>query len=115
MAIAPLQLKKIFFLGELDTYVNNNRVTSIYSDDKKLFKKCREIWNRLTKLIGINNAEDFVRTDFYSDEFIMADVHENTSLIEGNYRNEFVIVLHSVINNYPQTSLIQVKKKQKCT
>ena len=45
----------------------------------------------------------------------MADVHENTSLIEGNYRNEFVIVLHSVINNYPQTSLIQVKKKQKCT
>ena len=45
----------------------------------------------------------------------MADVHENTSFIEGNYRNEFVIVLHSVINNYPQT-LIQVKKKkQKCT
>ena len=42
----------------------------------------------------------------------MADVHENTSLIEGNYRNEFVIVLHSVINNYPQTSLIQVKKNK---
>ena len=43
----------------------------------------------------------------------MADVNENTSFIEGNYRHEFVIVLHSVINNYPQTSLIQVKKQNK--
>ena len=43
----------------------------------------------------------------------MADVHENTSFIEGNYRNEFVIVLHSAINNYPQTSLTQVKTKTK--
>ena len=60
---------------------------STYSDDKELFKKCREIWNRITKLIGINNGPDFVRTDFYNDEFIMADVHENTSFSEGNCGN----------------------------
>ena len=44
----------------------------------------------------------------------MANTHENTSFLEGNYGNELVIVLHSVFNNYPKTSLIQVKK-HKCT
>ena len=59
----------------------------IYSDDKELFKKCREIWNRITKIISINNAPDFVRINFYNDEFIITEVHENTSLVEGNYGN----------------------------
>ena len=59
----------------------------IYSDDKELFKKCREIWSRITKIIRINNAPDFVRITFYNDEFIIAKVHENTSLVEGNYGN----------------------------
>ena len=84
---------------------------SIYSDDKELFKKCREIWNRITKLIGVNNAPDFVWTDFYNNEFIMADVHEHTSFTEGNYRNDVVIVLDSDFNYYPKALLIHVKKK----
>ena len=28
----------------------------IHSDDKELFRKCREIWNKITQLIGTNNA-----------------------------------------------------------
>ena len=43
----------------------------IHSDDKELFKKFRKIWNRITKLIGINNTPDFVRTTSNGDEFIM--------------------------------------------
>ena len=35
---------------------------SIYSDDNDFFRKCREIWNKITELIGIDNAEDFVET-----------------------------------------------------
>ena len=108
--IIPLELRIDNFYGEIDTYANNNRVMSIYSDNKELFKKCREIWNRINKLIGINNAPDFVRTDFYNDEFIIVNVHENTIFVEGNYTNEVVIVLDSVFNNYAQTSLIQLKK-----
>ena len=50
-------------------------------------KKCREIWNRISKIIGISNAPDSVRINFYNDEFIIAEVHENTSLVEGNYGN----------------------------
>ena len=36
--------------------------------------------------MGINrSAPDFVRTDSDDDEFIMADVHKNTSFVEGNF------------------------------
>ena len=46
----------------------------IYSDDKELFKKCREIWNGIAKIIGINNAPDFVRINFYNDEINLLKV-----------------------------------------
>ena len=79
----------------------------IHSDDKELFRKCREIWTKHTELIGINNAQDFVETTLDDgDEFIMVDVHKNTSLVRGNYRNKLIIVLHYVINDYLQTSLV---------
>ena len=88
---------------------------SIQSDDKEIFRKIREIWNKIIELIGINNAKDFVKNTIDDDdEFIMVDAHKNTSFVEGNYRDKLVIVLHSVIDNYLKTSLIQVKR-HKCT
>ena len=49
----------------------------VHNNDKKLFRKCREIWNRITELTGINNAEDFVETALDDgDEFIAVDVHK---------------------------------------
>ena len=83
----------------------------IHSDDKELFRKVTEIWNKLIELIGINNAEDYVKNtaDDDVDEFITVDVPKNIRFVKGNYRNKLVIVLHSVINDYLQTSLIQAK------
>ena len=76
LKIAPLQLKNFFF-GELRTCTNNNRVMYVHNNDKKLFRKCREIWNRVAELIGINNAEDFVETALDDgDEIIALDVHK---------------------------------------
>ena len=46
--IIPLQLKIDNFYGEIHSYANNNRVMYIHSDDKNLFRKCREIWNKIT-------------------------------------------------------------------
>ena len=67
----------------------------IYNDDKEFFRKCREIWNKITELIGINNAQDFVETTLDdSDEIMIVDVQKNTSFVRGNYRNKPVIVLH---------------------
>ena len=84
MKVAPLKLKVTNFFDKIKKFTNNDRVMFIYNDDKEFFYKCREIWNKITELIGINNALDFVRTNFYDDEFIIADVHKNTSFVEGN-------------------------------
>ena len=107
MTIAPLQLKINNFYHELYRFSDNNRVISIYNDDKEFFRKCREIWNKITKLIGINDPRDFVETDsdYDDDEFIMVEVCKNTSfIVEGNYRNKLVIVLDSVFDGYLQKS-----------
>ena len=111
MIIAPLQLKIKNFYNELNTFANNNRVMLIYNSDKDFFRKCIEIWNKIIELIGTNNPIDFVEADDHDKLFITADVHKNTSfVIEDNYRyghNKVVIVLHSVINDYLKTSLVQ--------
>ena len=115
MTIAPLQLKIKNFFAKIHKLKNNITVMSIQSDNKKLFRKIREIWNKIIELIGINNAKDFVKNTIdAADEFIMVDVYKNTSFVEGNYRDKLVIVLHSVIDYYLKTSLIQVKT-HKCT
>ena len=82
----------------------------IHSNDKEHFRKCGEIWNKITELIGINDAQDFVETTLDDgDKFIAADVHRNTSFAEGNCRDKLVIVLYSVINDYLRTSLVQYR------
>ena len=45
----------------------------------------------------------------YDDEFIMLDVHKNTSTVRDKYRNDLVFVFHSVLNEFPQTSLVQYR------
>ena len=55
------------------------------------------MWNKITELIGINDILDFVESTLYDDEFIMVNVHKNTSSVRDKYRNNLVIVLHSVL------------------
>ena len=110
--IVPLQLKiKNFYFGELHMYTNNITEVPIHSDDKKLFRKCREIWNKINELIGINDPIDFVEAtlDNDADEFIMLEVEKNTSAVRDKYRNDLVFVFHSVLNEFPQTSLVQYR------
>ena len=108
MNVVPLQLKIKNFYGEIVTYAYNNIMMPIHSDDKELFRKWREIWNKITEWIGINDTRDF-------DEYIMVDVHKNTNFVKGNYKNinknrkKLVIVLDSVINDYLNTSLVQYR------
>ena len=110
MAFVPLQLKmKNFFLGELHIFTNNDRVIPIHSDDKEFCKKCRETQNVITKLIDIDQAQDFGETTDNDDEFIVVDVHKNTSAVESGYKNRLIIVLHSVSNGCIQVSLVQHK------
>ena len=101
---APLQIKINNFLGNIHKFKKYLTLMSIESDDKELFKKLREIWNRSIKIIRINNANAFVKTTLDDgSEFIMVDVHENTSFVKGSNSDELVIVLHSVIDNNLKT------------
>ena len=84
--IVPLQLKIKNSYGELHTFTKNDRVLYIKNDDKELFKKIREIWKKIIKLISIDNAPDFVNTTLVDDiEFIEVDVLENTVFTENIY------------------------------
>ena len=93
------------------TYKHEVSKESLENHDKDFFRKCREILNKIIKLIGINNPINVFEADVYADGFITADVYENTSfVVEGGYGyryNNVVIVLHSVINNYLKESLVQ--------
>ena len=74
---------------------------SIYSDDNDFFRKCREIWNKITELIGIDDPTNFAQTtlDDNEDEFIILNVEKNTSTIRDKNRNDLVFVFISVFNN----------------
>ena len=72
---------------------------------KNFFKKNREIWNMITELMFIYNAPDFVQTTLDDEnEFIEADV----VVTDDIYDDRLVIVLHSVINDCLQASVMQV-------
>ena len=119
MKIVPLQLKiQNFQFGELHMLTNNelhmltNNITlmPIHNDDKELSRRCRDIWNKITELVCINDIPDFVETTLDDDdEFIIVDVHKNTSSVRDKYRNSLVIVLRSAFNDYLQTSLVQYR------
>ena len=113
---APLQTKIKNFFGNMHKLKNNITLVSIKSDDEELFKKLREIWNRIPEIIGINNAPDFVKqvTLDNADDVIMVDVHENTSFVKVSNSDELVIVLLSVIDNDLKTSLVQAKTVFSC-
>ena len=110
--IVLLQLKiNHFYFGELHMYPSNITEVPIYSDDEELFRKCREIWNKINELIGINDPIDFVETtlDDDADKFIMLEVQKHTSAVRDKYRNDLVFVLYSVFNDFPQSSLVQYR------
>ena len=104
MNIVPLQLKIKNFFGEIHDIKNNIILMPIQRNDKELFKKFREIWNRIIELIDINNT-----IDDGTNEFIMVNARKNKCFVEGKYRDRHVIVLHSVIDDYLKKSFIKVK------
>ena len=93
-------------------FPNNTALKMIYSDDKEFFKKCREIWNKIIEIIGID-APPFIRNfvettlDDNEDEYIVLDVEKNTSTIRDKNRNDLVFVFTSAFNNILRALLVQ--------
>ena len=82
MDVVPLQLRINNFYCEINEPKNNDTFMLIKSDDKKLFRKIREIWNKVIELIGINNAKDVIKnTVTNNDEFIRVDIPKKQALL----------------------------------
>ena len=95
--IVPLQLKiENFYFCELCMFTSGITLVSIFSDNNEFFRKCREIWNRITELIDIDNPTDFVETtlDDDEDEFIVVDVEKIQALLEINVEMILYLFLH---------------------
>ena len=109
--IVPLQLKiNNFYLGQLHMLPKDITIILIYSVDKALFKKCGEIWNKINELIGVNDLANFAVTNLDGrDDFIILKLEKKTTAIRDKYRNDVVFVLHSVVNDYFQASLVQYR------
>ena len=81
--IVPLQIKKNdYSFGELKLFADDTPEVDIGRNDKKVFIKCREIWNKIIELIGINNPVDLVayyfdeNGDDAEDEFIILNIEK---------------------------------------
>ena len=73
------------------------------------FKQFREIWNKITEFIGTNNGTDFVQNNLFDEEYIRANIFRNTNFVKSNcYKDELIIILHSVVNNNLKASLLEL-------
>ena len=109
MDILPLQLKMKNFYYEIHDHNKGCKIIYIENSDDGFFQIIREIWNRITKLIGIKNAPNFVQNNLYDEEYIRANLLRNANFVESNcHKDEVIIVLHSVINNNLKASLLEL-------
>ena len=109
MDILPLQLKMKNFYYEIHDHNKGGKIIYIENSDDGFFQIVREIWNRITKLIVIKNAPDFVQNNLYDEEYIRANLLRNANFVESNcHKDEVIIVLHSVINNNLKASLLEL-------
>ena len=110
MEFVPLQLKiKNLYYEKHDDDGYNERIY-IENSDKGFFEKIRKMWNKITKLMVIDNTPDFVKIIVYDDEeYIKANILRNTNFVKSTcYKNDIIIVLHSVVNNNLKVSLLEL-------
>ena len=68
----------------------------IHSDDKGLFKICREIFNKINELIGINDLTNFVVTNLDGrNDFIILKLEKKQPLLEINI--EMILYLFYIL------------------
>ena len=96
MEIVLLQLKINNFYYEIKDDNSGDNIMYIENSDKGIFETIREIWNKIIKLININNAPNFVQNTLYDNsKYNEADVLKKTNFVKSNcYKDELIIVLH---------------------
>ena len=72
----------------------------------------REIWNKITKLIDMNNGPDFIQYTLHDNsKYIGVDGLENASFVKSNcFKDKIIIVLQFVINDILNCSLLELRE-----
>ena len=111
MDFVLLQLKIKNFYYKIHDFNNSNETIYIENSDKGFSEMMREIWNKIIELINIDNAPNFVKYTLGDEEYIKAVVLKNTRFVKSNcYKDNLIIVLHSVVNNILHSSLLELRK-----
>ena len=112
MNIVPLQLKIKDFHYEIRNYGSGDNIICIEKSDTIFFEKVEKIWNKIIKLLNINNAEDFVKyTLDDNSKFIEAAVLKNTNFVQDHcYKDKIIIVLDYVIDDILMASLLELRE-----
>ena len=112
MDIVPLQLKLKNLYYETRNYGSGDNIIYIENSDEGFFGKMRKIWNKITKLIGINNAEDFLQhTLDNNSKYIEANILKNTNFVKDRCRrDEIIIVLDPEFDDLIKASLLEVRE-----
>ena len=85
MGIVRLQLKFKKICYEKRNYGSSDNIIYIENSHEGFFGKMRKIWNKITKLIGINNAEDFIQyTLDNNSKYIEANILKNTKFVKDH-------------------------------
>ena len=105
----PLQLKIKNFYYEIQDYDNGNNTIYIENSDKGFFEEITKIWNKITRLIDINNAPNFIKNSLDGEKYIVAYVLKNTNFVKSSrLKDNIIFVLHSVVNSNLNASLLEL-------
>ena len=112
MDIVPWQLKIKKFYHEIQDYDNGDDKIYIENSGEGFFETMREIWNKIIELLGINNAEDFVKyTLDDNSKYTEAVILKNTNFVPINcLKDRIITALDSVVNNNLKASLLELVK-----
>ena len=111
MDIVPLQLKLKFFYYEPRNYGSGDNMIYIENSHEWVFEKMRTIWNKITKLIGINKAENFQYTLDNNSKYIETNILKNANFVKDHFcRNEIIPVLDFVFDDILKASLLEVRE-----
>ena len=112
MDIVPWQLKVKNFYYEIQDYNNGDDTIYIEKSYDGFFETMKEIWNKITELLNINNADNFLKYTFDDNgKYIEADVLENSNFIEESFcKDKIMIVLDSVVDDILNASLLELRE-----
>ena len=110
MDIVALQLKTKYFYYQIHDSDHVDNTVYIENSDERFFGKMKKIGNKITELLVLNDAKDFVKCTLDGEKYIAADVLKNINFVRDHFYKDKIIVLDSVVDDILMASLLELRK-----